>query len=433
MSASQSNLSAYYSLPAYTAEPRRGHEQRLLVHDPPNVPLSIPSPPRQWQDQFVKHSKSGGVTLKVYNQRSDVPFPTYHGGANNSIRGCVDLAKTENVTCIDLKECLEGRLLLHEVAAGGASTTELCSQRITLWTREHSLTDTGARQACQISLPFTLNLPTTFSDEYGTYPLPPSFESNLPGLPGFHATITYSLSVVANKSKSSLFSLGNPTLSTPLIYLPRSRPPTPSPPALHPATFTPRLDSRSDWQAFTTMIKIKRPFKGASQDLEDIESKLYLHTTRIFPITQSIPFYLSLLSSSSSLGVFMPFGPQTQGSVGSSVFGVGGYQCTRMRLTRQVIVDAKNPNLRAQTATIMWDMTTIGEGRFKLFNHGSDWITFYGEIPISSEVKVSGFKAAGLLVRDFLSLTMVPSDPAKSPFKEFHQTIPIRLTTDLWA
>ena len=32
-------------------------------------------------------------------------------------------------------------------------------------------------------------------------------------------------------------------------------------------------------------------------------------------------------------------------------------------------------------------------------NHGSDWITFYGEIPISAEVKVSGFKAAGLLVR----------------------------------
>ena len=43
-----------------------------------------------------------------------------------------------------------------------------------------------------------------------TQPLPPSFESNLPGLPGFHATITYSLSVVVNKSKSSLFSLGNP-------------------------------------------------------------------------------------------------------------------------------------------------------------------------------------------------------------------------------
>ena len=43
-----------------------------------------------------------------------------------------------------------------------------------------------------------------------TQPLPPSFESNLPGLPGFHATITYSLSVVVNKNRSSLFSLGNP-------------------------------------------------------------------------------------------------------------------------------------------------------------------------------------------------------------------------------
>ena len=187
----------------------------------------------------------------------------------------------------------------------------------------------------------------------------------------------------------SLLYLSRRTLSTTLIYQPRSHPPTPPPPALHPVTFTPRLDSRSDWQAFTTVIKAKRTFKGAPPDLEDLESKLYLHTARIFPTTQSIPFYLSFLSCSNTLAAFMPFGPQTPGSAGSSVFGVGGYQCTRMRLTRQVIVDANNPNLRAQTASVvqrelgrnrasslsgpisssseMWDMTTIGEGSFKLF------------------------------------------------------------------
>lgn len=217
---------------------------------------------------------------------------------------------------------------------------------------------------------------------------------------------------MVNKNKSSLFSLGNPyvlthqpspraifplilelfgfvcrTLSTPLIYLPRSSPPTSPPPLLHPATFTPRLDSRADWQAFTMMVQVKRPFKGTPSDLQDIESKLYLHTSRIFPITKSIPFYLSFLSSSSTLAAFMPFGPQTPGSAGSSVSS--GYQCTRMRLTRQVIVDVKNSNLRAQTASVvqrqsgrdrasslswpissspeMWDMTTIGEGGFQLF------------------------------------------------------------------
>jgi len=253
----------------------------------------------------------------------------------------------------------------------------------------------------------------------------------------------------------NFFCFSRRSLSTPLIYHPCSRPPTPLPPPLHPITFTPRLDSRSDWQAFSAIIKSKRPCKGSPPELEDIESKLYLPTTRAFPTIQPIPFYLSFLSSSSTLGVFMPFGPQTPGSASSSIFSIGGYRCTRMRLTRQVIVDAKNPNLRAQTASVvqrelardgtstlggpisssseMWDMTVIGEGSFNLFNHGSDWITFCGEIPISSEVEVSGFKAAGLLVRDFLSLTMVPPDPTKSPFKEFHQRIPIRLTTGPWA
>lgn len=190
-------------------------------------------------------------------------------------------------------------------------------------------------------------------------------------------------------SNPGLFCSSRRTLSTPLIYHPRCRPPTSPPPALHPITFTPRLDSQSDWQASTATIKVKRSFKGAPPDLEGIESKLYLPTSRIFPTTLPIPFYLSFLSSSSTLAAFMPFGPQTPGSAGSSVFGVGAYQCTRMRLTRRVVVDAGGPNLRAQPALVvqrelwrdgrstlsgpisssseMWDVTTIGEGNFKLF------------------------------------------------------------------
>ena len=53
----------------------------------------------------MKHSKSGGFTLKVSNQRSNVPLPVHHGGTNSPIQGSVDLAKTENVTSVDLKEC----------------------------------------------------------------------------------------------------------------------------------------------------------------------------------------------------------------------------------------------------------------------------------------------------------------------------------------
>lgn len=174
-----------------------------------------------------------------------------------------------------------------------------------------------------------------------------------------------------------------------MIHQPRSRPLTLPPPPLHPATFTPRLDFRSDWQAFTKMIRIKHPGRGTPLDLEDIESKLYLHATREFPLTQSIPFYLSLLSSPNTLTAFMPFGPQTPGSTGSSIFGLGRYQCTRMSLRRQVVVDARSPNLRVQTAPAvqreleregasslngpvspsseMWDVTTIGEASFNLF------------------------------------------------------------------
>ena len=175
------------------------------------------------------------------------------------------------------------------------------------------------------------------------------------------------------------------------------------------------------------MIKAKRPFKGAPPDLEDLESKLYLHATKIFPTTQSIPFYLSFLSSSNTLTAFMPFGPQTPGSAGSSIFGAGGHQCTRMRLMRQVIVDVNNPNLRAQTASVMqrelgrdgasslsgpissssemWDMTTIGEGSFKLFVSG----LFFERAPFSRDRSYFSIHGNDFLPRVIWGVSSRPS------------------------
>lgn len=85
---------------------------------------------------------------------------------------------------------------------------------------------------------------------------------------------------------------------------------------------------------------------------------------------------------------------------------------------------------------------------------GPTWIAFTGEIIISDQVKVTGFKAGGLTVKvrpthslfgffdttpyshrmqDCLLLSMTPPEPQKSPFTELRQVIPVRLTTDVWT
>lgn len=64
---------------------------------------------------------------------------------------------------------------------------------------------------------------------------------------------------------------------------------------------------------------------------------------------------------------------------------------------------------------------------------GADWVCFAGELRVNSQVKIGGFKAGGLSLKDYLVLSMTPPDPAKTPFSELRQVVPVRLTTDSWS
>jgi hypothetical protein len=60
-------------------------------------------------------------------------------------------------------EKVEGLLKVEEVAGGGTTTTMLCNETITLWRKDSDL------QPCPFSFPFCIPLPTTFSDEHGSW------------------------------------------------------------------------------------------------------------------------------------------------------------------------------------------------------------------------------------------------------------------------
>lgn len=99
---------------------------------------------------------------------------------------------------------LEGTLKLEEVAEGGKYSTTLCLDVKTLWNKDHNA------GPCPNSLPFSLSLPFTFTDDKAEYALPPSYQVNLDGVPGFFASIDYSVSAVVNKRNlKSYFGLSN--------------------------------------------------------------------------------------------------------------------------------------------------------------------------------------------------------------------------------
>ncbi|OCH92618.1 hypothetical protein OBBRIDRAFT_865684 [Obba rivulosa] len=404
---STTSLPSYVSpsltrIPSYSAEPH-AFEQRLALSGLRQRPTG----------DFVKQSKSGGVRLRLTEQEDNVSLPVYGNGA--AVEGTVNLAKPENVTSVEVQ--IEGSLKLQEVAEGGTTTSKLCLSRVRLWSKD------GLSGPCPATLPFSLTLPTTYSDGRAEYPLPPTHQAHLSGVPGFNATIEYTVSAIVQKNKAaSLLRLGNrrmSTVSTPFVYYPRSRPAVPLPP---PMAMSPEAapDLAVDgWECFESIIPAK------SGNVRDIIVKLYIPASRVFCMSAQIPFYLTFKSTAMSLAAFLPFGPVTTSYASSK-------RHTRIQLLRQTTVDVRNA-LVFGTKTDIWRVSPIGEGKFRHAGDGRDWIAFSGDIRIEEGVKIGGFRASGFSVKDCIVLSMLPLEGAKSPFKELRRVVPLRLATDPYS
>lgn len=61
------------------------------------------------------------------------------------------------------------------------------------------------------------------------------------------------------------------------------------------------------------------------------------------------------------------------------------------------------------------------------------WAGWEGEVvPSLKQISVGGFRAAGLAVRDFIILTLIPPDPETSPLRTHQHAVPVRIVTDAW-
>ncbi|KAJ6538545.1 hypothetical protein DFH09DRAFT_1177180 [Mycena vulgaris] len=401
-------LPTFSRTPSYSAEPGL-YEQRLAL----NARL-LPQP----TGNFVKSSKSGDAKLRLTAQHDKIDLPVY--GTGGVVEGTVELAKTDNISTVEVK--VEGRLQLKEIAEGGHADTKLCLDTVLLWIKD------AHNAVCPSSLHFSLTLPTTFQYEGRSYPFPPSHTIKLKGVPGFYATIDYSVSAIINKphsvpnivplvrSKKLGINIGNTTVSTPFVYYPRTRPavPIPSPLLRTPGGFI----ERPEWKVYRSVLKANA--KGGAQD---IHVKYYLPASRIFCASSSIPFHITFESTAYSLALFLPYGPTT-GTTGK-------LRATRIQLMRQSTVDVRGTVIHG-TKTDIWRVDPIGQGTFKHAGDGPTWMSFSGEIEIEP-IKVMGFRIAGLSVQDCILLTVTPPDVTKSPFVHIRETIPVRLTTDPWT
>ncbi|TFK24984.1 hypothetical protein FA15DRAFT_383944 [Coprinopsis marcescibilis] len=388
-------------IPSYTSEPQV-HEQRLALSG------RFPRP----SGNFVKESKNGNARLRLMAQEDDAVLPLYSSGA--PVDGVIELSKTEGVSRVEVK--LEGHLKLREIAEGGHSTARLCLDTRVLWIKDRE------NRICPDTLRFSLQIPDTFTFEEKTYPLPPTFGVKLSGLPGFTANIDYSVGAIINrpnasgpvKSKAIGLIVGTQTVATPILYYPRTHPPSPLP---HPLVTTSRgFLETPEWGVHESVLYARQ--KG----INDITVKLYIPVSRVFCISERIPFHLSISSNPISLAAFLPLSPTTH--------VVGRPKAMRLQLMRQSTVDVRSV-VKADANREMWRVDNIGEATFRLIGDAPTWIAYSGEIHIDTSVRTAGFKAAGLSVKDCLLLSLNPFDPYKCPFSDLRQVLNVRLTTDL--
>ncbi|EIN12567.1 hypothetical protein PUNSTDRAFT_141238 [Punctularia strigosozonata HHB-11173 SS5] len=382
--------------PSYRAEPQQ--DERRIAQA--TIPRARPA------TEFSKPSKSGSVTLRLHDQENGAEAPVYGCGA--VIEGSIELAKPDNIVDVEIK--IEGVLTLKDFGEQGTSSNCVLLDRQTLFS--------NPIDRCPTSLSFELTLPMTFSDGKDQYPLPPTYSVTLEGVPGFHASIAYSITAIATKAKSYIFNSPVTTVSTPITYYPRSRPAMPLPPPLHTYPDSHGFVDSPDWRPFSSVIKAK------SASAQDIVASVYVPSSRIFCMTDPIPVYVTFSSSSYSLASFMSYGP-------TPTLLSATKQATSLRLVRQSTVDVRN-ELVLGTKTDIWRTDVIGEGQLQFNGDGRDFIAYAGQIVVNEDVKVCGFKAGGLFVKDYIVLTMTPPDPKQCPFRDLRLVIPVRLTTDIW-
>jgi hypothetical protein len=147
-------------------------------------------------------------------------------------------------------------------------------------------------------------------------PLPPSYAARLQTMPGFDATVVFTLKAELVKTAPSqakglpgagifgkAFGLGNPAVATELIHAPRSRPAMPPPCPLSCDLASHGFGDAPGWAHFDSSIKCRL---GGGQD---VNVRLHLPRGRVFCMRRPIPFHLTFSASAFALAAFMPFAP----------------------------------------------------------------------------------------------------------------------------
>ncbi|KAK0467041.1 uncharacterized protein EV420DRAFT_662014 [Desarmillaria tabescens] len=388
--------------PHYCTDPTNG--ERSIEHAPHRVG-------RVADGTFIRNRER--LTVLLTQQEDGISSPVY--GRMGNIAGAVLLSSSEDIIEVKIQvKChfivffsFEGRL--HFMSSeNGSRTVPTVSETYTLWNCSRT-----EIESCPGSFPFSFYLPLAFEDSGRTYPLPPTFQTAFTAVPSLVVTSVYTLIASITTVRRPLM-LGFDKVSSmrvPITYYPRTRPE-------RPPLYVPLLSSiktcPEEWNQVLVTVKAK-----CSYNLLPIQCNFFVPSVQAFSFSDVIPFHIQL--SGPLFSLLMLF-PQRSTEYEPSI---------SVTMHRQIIIEIQGRKSQKNQEIGVGTMWPIPPPPSQCDRDEEKSIDWGGEIRCKPTVKVGGFAASGLSVKDYILFSLEP--PSNSPFLPARGHIPILLTTDSWA
>ncbi|KAF4597844.1 hypothetical protein EYR38_006235 [Pleurotus pulmonarius] len=219
-------------------------------------------------------------------------------------------------------------------------------------------------------------------------------------------------------------------MTIPFNYYPRMRP---------------EMPIVSDGFDFSSSIKMNPGewYQATSQSqpsgghLSPITVDFFIPATRIFAITDVIPFHIQLSGEISSMRAFFPelppevYPPTLQPLKSSWKRKKSRWKFLRLVLMRRVSVQIHGLTSENTSQTGEGETLPLPPDIFEVPDSQELQLHWRGEIACDPDLAVGSFSVPNLSVRDVLVLALTPAP--KSLFSETKCIVPIRLVTDTWS
>ncbi|KAJ7133425.1 hypothetical protein C8R44DRAFT_663992 [Mycena epipterygia] len=393
--------------PCYSQDP--AHDETRLESSAPTGTGRLPT------GIFTK--AYGSATIVLLDQEPNAHVPSYRE-RRSSVRGSLILEQDPSQIS-EVAAKLEGRLESTALDSGAITIKTVAITNV-LWSSGSS------SSPCPGTIDFACDFPATFQHRDSEYPPPPSYIARFSGFPSLFVKCAYSLTISIAKDRRLGFLSKTKLIHVPIEYRPRTYPRSgisPSPCFLSTVKTVPE-----EWHQSSFVMNTR-----ASSTLEPIQCQAFIPSVKIFGLGDTIPLHLQISGQISSLQEFILPSSAASDDIDQRKSPV------RVFLTRMVTVECRGKT----TCRVM----RIGEGRFRplppIVNFDCDCrrrcepvescvqnLDWDGQIKCNPDVTVGGFQAAGLTVKDFISLELIPPTPMSSPLLTVQHAIPIRFVTE---